>query len=296
MGQKVLFATGLHGDYRLFRELLVAIESEAPAVTILGGDVFPKVERSLTAAIKAQEEFLEETFIPFFEDTLGRSKCLLLFHPGNNDLKNPTLKRLRTWSRGRKGRVVIVDDGLFNNLLELPLLSYPYIPPTPSAVKDWEKWDDEDSKAIPSNFFKGFMSNKDSTMDMAPVILSPDDDFNTIQGDLEVRAHGVKDIDFVFLSQGPPADTPLDMIDSESHIGSRALREFIIKTQPKVSLHGHAHRSPSLSGGFFAMLGKTYAINPGQAVPDSEDPLHYVTFELDCILPTLTHSVYGKAV
>ena len=140
------------------------------------------------------------------------------------------------------------------------------------------------------------MSNKDSSMDMAPVILSPEDDFNTIRGDLEVRAHAVKDIDFVFLSQGPPAETPLDLIDKEAHVGSKALREFIIDTHPKLSLHGHAHRSVVHSGRFFTKLADTYAINPGQAVPDSEDPLHYVTFELDNILATLKHSVYGAAV
>jgi Icc-related predicted phosphoesterase len=296
VGQNILFTTGIHGDYRLLRELLAAIEKEAADVVILGGDVFPKVDRSLAAAAEAQREFLTESFIPFFDDVLRGGKRLLVIHPGNNDLRHPTFNQVKKWSRGKKGQVIVGEDGLFKNVLSMPLLCYPFIPPTPCAIKDWEKWDDTGSRVIPVGFFKGFRSSKSSGVDIAPMILSPKEDGNTIRSDLEVRSHAIQDLEFVFLAQAPPGETALDFIDAGEHGGSLALRDFIKSAQPKVSLHGHAHRSVEFSKRFFIKLNRTISINPGQARVDSEEPFHYVTFQLQNVLATLKHSVYGQAV
>jgi hypothetical protein len=211
-------------------------------------------------------------------------------------LKHPTFSKVQQWSRSKKGRVVVAEDGLFKDLLELPLLCYPYIPPTLCAVKDWEKWDDDNSRSIPTDFFKGFVSSKLNPMSMAPVILSPEEQGNTIESDLEVRSHGIEDLDFVFLAQGPPANTPLDMVDADHHVGSTAIKKFIIETAPQVSLHGHAHASPYHSKRYFTKVGKTISINPGQSPADSKLPCHYVTFNLDNVLGSLNHSTFGPAV
>lgn len=55
----------------------------------------------------------------------------------------------------------------------------------------------------------------------------------------------------VVIQGGEPVMTP---------VGSTAVRDFIAKTQPVLSLHGHIHESRGV-----AKLGQTIAINPGSA-------------------------------
>ncbi len=61
----------------------------------------------------------------------------------------------------------------------------------------------------------------------------------------------------------PPFNTKLDMLYDASHVGSKAVREFIEKFQPLLTLHGHIHESPRMSGQFNEMIGRTMSINPG---------------------------------
>jgi Icc-related predicted phosphoesterase len=73
------------------------------------------------------------------------------------------------------------------------------------------------------------------------------------------------------------------------HIGSKAVRTWIEKTQPLLTLHGHIHESPKLSRSFVDRIGSTSVINPGC---DHTRP-HLVFVDLDN--PTeLAHSLYGK--
>jgi len=62
---------------------------------------------------------------------------------------------------------------------------------------------------------------------------------------------------FVLVTHEPPADTAIDLSDGE-HIGSRAVRGFIEKTQPLLAVCGHTHQSPGTDH-----IGRTTIINPG---------------------------------
>ena len=76
----------------------------------------------------------------------------------------------------------------------------------------------------------------------------------------------------------PPLDTPIDqapMLDATlkpvveggqirtTSVGSRSVREVILKYQPAVGLHGHVHEAPGA-----IRLGKTICINPGSEYND----------------------------
>ncbi|MCR4345229.1 MAG: metallophosphoesterase [Candidatus Scalindua sp.] len=41
----------------------------------------------------------------------------------------------------------------------------------------------------------------------------------------------------------PPKDTKLDIISAGAHVGSRSVREFILKHKPDISLSGHIHEA-----------------------------------------------------
>jgi len=53
----------------------------------------------------------------------------------------------------------------------------------------------------------------------------------------------------MFVIHAPPWNTELDKAyPDDTHMGSKAVKEFIEREQPLLILHGHAHESFELSG------------------------------------------------
>ena len=80
----------------------------------------------------------------------------------------------------------------------------------------------------------------------------------------------------VYVVHMPPAGVGLDVCCSGEAVGSVALTRFLEKKQPLLSLHGHIHESPEVTGKWQAHIGKTLCIQPGQL-----DDLAYVIVELE---------------
>ncbi|HZE19079.1 MAG TPA: hypothetical protein VE402_03080, partial [Candidatus Angelobacter sp.] len=91
---------------------------------------------------------------------------------------------------------------------------------------------------------------------------------------------------------GPPHGTALDLIHGDVHVGSRVVRTFLEDRKPILSLHGHIHESPAVSGKFADRIGPTICVNPGQRMGST---LHAVWFRLEDIAGTLTHTLLGPA-
>jgi hypothetical protein len=64
----------------------------------------------------------------------------------------------------------------------------------------------------------------------------------------------------VLICHAPPLDTALDRIHEGLHAGSRAVREFIEKYQPRDFFCGHIHEAE----GVVIEMGKTRAQNVGK--------------------------------
>jgi len=71
----------------------------------------------------------------------------------------------------------------------------------------------------------------------------------------------------VYIIHMPPANMGLDQCSHGAQVGSTAVYDFISMNQPRLSLHGHIHESPECSGNWFAEIGKTVCIQPGQLEP-----------------------------
>lgn len=68
----------------------------------------------------------------------------------------------------------------------------------------------------------------------------------------------------IYVIHMPPAGLNLDVCSDGRKVGSRAVYNFLLKNQPRISLHGHIHESPEISGIWKANIGKTICIQPGQ--------------------------------
>jgi len=91
---------------------------------------------------------------------------------------------------------------------------------------------------------------------------------------------------------GPPFGTACDQVAPGAHVGSRDVRGFIERVQPVLTLHGHIHESPEISGRFADRIGRTICVNPGQRMGSA---LHAVTFRVGDVSGTLRHTLLGRA-
>jgi len=114
----------------------------------------------------------------------------------------------------------------------------------------------------------------------------------TIEEDLQRLARPTDLKKTIYVMHSPPYGTRLDSIQGGHHVGSKAIKTFVEKSQPLLTLHGHIHESPEVSGSFFDKIGETISVNPGQFTSRSRDSyeLHAVTFELERIEETLSHT------
>jgi Icc-related predicted phosphoesterase len=80
---------------------------------------------------------------------------------------------------------------------------------------------------------------------------------------LRLAAEGLPpDLPLLLVSHQPPLDSVADVVGGGVHVGSRAVREFILARRPLICLSGHIHESPGL-----ARLTDegTWVANPGPA-------------------------------
>ena len=258
------FVSDLHGRESCYQSLFSKIKVDRPKAVFLGGDLFPPFGGA------GGSDFLGDLLLPGFLDAkeqLGGDYPQVFLILGNDDSKlfEAFLIRLgeenKVWDYLHNQRVLFGDYSVYG---------YAYVPPTPFLNKDWERYDISryvDPGCIPPE--DGWHSQDEpiNTIQHA-----------TIQKDLD-RLTGDTDLSkSIFLFHAPPYQTNLDraaldgkMIDHvplDIHVGSIAVKEFILKRQPLITLHGHIHESAGLTGSWQERLGNTYAFS---AAHDGEE-------------------------
>lgn len=87
--------------------------------------------------------------------------------------------------------------------------------------------------------------------------------FNTnFEPSEEETKHGLNSLNhdqpMILITHNPPKDTKLDKIKSGDHVGSLAVREFILAKKPILNITAHIHEAVGKD-----MLGPTILFNPG---------------------------------
>ena len=152
-------------------------------------------------------------------------------------------------------------------------------PPLPFLLKDWERYDV--SRYVPH----GSVSPEEGRRTVE--VSSQEARYSTIKEDLEDLAGDGSLDNAVFLFHTPPHETALDRaaLDGKSidhvpldlHVGSIAVRRFIEGRQPLITLHGHIHESPRLTGSWKDRLGRTHLFSAAHDGPE----LALVRFDLE---------------
>jgi Icc-related predicted phosphoesterase len=141
-------------------------------------------------------------------------------------------------------------------------IGFNWVPDFPFLLKDRCRMDDKKYK-VGYQKGKGIYSREDhfeEITDWEKTIKT----MPTIEEELE-KLEKPKDISkTIYIMHAPPVNLGLDVCLNGKKVGSKAIFRFIKKYQPLMTLHGHIHESPYVTGVWHKALGKTICIQPGQ--------------------------------
>ncbi len=266
---KCFFATDIHGRIDRYEKLLSLVLHERPAAVFLGGDLLPSWHMSVRNPGQPYRNFVKEYLSPHFANLrqqLREAYPAVLLILGNDDPRCEERFLMEGEAQGLwqylHARKVVFE--------RFHVYGLAYVPPTPFLLKDWERYDV--SRYIPP----GSVSPEEGhrTMPMTENEIK----WSTIENEL-ASLTGDEDLEkAIFLLHSSPYDTLLDRaaldaltyehVPVDVHIGSIALRRFIEKRQPLLTLHGHIHESTRLTGEWKIRMGRTICINGAHDGPE----------------------------
>ena len=271
------FTSDLHGQSGLYDQLLALAVARRPRAVIIGGDLSP---HGMGAdGLRRQRLFLQGFLVEFarrLSENSPESELLLMM--GNDD-----------WS-ANLDCLTTHDGALWHVLHERAreidgqrVAGLSFVPITPFALKDWERWEDGEEERPPQ--LEGWVSRGS---DVVAWRFDAARRAPTIAEALEPLAGAAART--IFVLHSPPRDTACDLTGGDRHVGSRAIRAFLERHQPPLSLSGHIHEAPRVSSSYRDTIGRTVVVNPGQFGTSRLcgvwfDPAHPET--------TLRHNVYG---
>jgi Icc-related predicted phosphoesterase len=290
---RLVYTADLHGDIQSYRLLLdFAVAAGAP-VAIVGGDLLPHAIKR-ASAIRVQREFVEQELRPLLELFCAQHPDVVVYLLAGNDdwsaavsavdglenagLAYPLHKRVY-----RLGASPAGGDGVGGS--EIWLAGYACVPPTPFSIKDFERRDDGPLPAYGFEMAYASWSGDVEPIQAADIAARP-----SIAEDLAELATRSEPARTIYVCHTPPADTPLDQMPRSRHVGSRAVRAFVERHAPPLTLHGHIHEAPEMSGKYAVQIGATWCVNPGR------DPRRFgaVVLDTEDIGGTIEHTVYGR--
>ena len=247
------FTSDLHGHGALYEQMMALVAAHRPQAVLIGGDLGP--HGAGADGVSHQRVFLEGFLVEFarrLAEASPESQLLLLM--GNDDwaANLDCLDRHdgALW-RVLHDRVVEVDG--------VRVAGLSWVPITPFAIKDWERWDDGEPES--PGRLDGWVSGQGG---LAPHRFDPQRREPTIASALDALAARTHAHETVFVLHSPPSGTHCDMIAGPAHVGSRAIRAFVERHQPPLVLTGHIHESPRVSSSYRDAIGETVTVNPGQ--------------------------------
>jgi Icc-related predicted phosphoesterase len=280
---KIVYASDVHGRTSQYEELLELAAGESAGGIVLGGDLLPPPRglsspAARTDAASRQRAYLAGELMPRLDHAKrgGREVLLLL---GNYDLGaiSAEFEELCAAHGFHSLHQSIREAG------GVVFAGLSWVNWSPFALKDWETWDRAAGEAIAGAF---------DHADPRAIFTWDRPGFAPIAETLAELAAtpGARRAPEVYVLHAPPHGTGLDMVARNAPgVGSLAIREFIEKRAPRLTLHGHIHESPHLSGSWAVRMGDTLAIQPGQ----SPDQLHAVVVDTDDPGGTARHTIFG---
>jgi Icc-related predicted phosphoesterase len=256
------FASDLHGKPDRYKKLFSVIERDKPAAVFVGGDILPHGFGVVRQHHGHGGDFLTDFLLgnlAALRDRLGDAYPQIHVILGNDDPRSEEAAIVEAAENG----LLKYAHNKRHEIDDYTVFGYAYVPPTPFSLKDWERYDVSrfvDPGCVPPN--EGIRTFP---------VSEEEQNWATIEKDLEVLAGDVDLARALFLFHSPPYETDLDRAALDGmtvdhapldvHVGSIAIKRFIEQRQPLVTLHGHVHESTRLTGRWKQSIGRTVALN-----------------------------------
>ena len=279
----VVYTSDLHGNEEHYQELFELAEQRKAQTIIIGGDMLP-IHGPFKSSLQEQQNFIFSYLEPKTRDFRSRAPQTTIYAMLGNDDWQASNVHLETLVA--KGTLRLLHGEKHELGSGYELVGYAHVPPTPFTIKDGERRDLQ----------KDVVDQQRCTACVSQgakiVVVDPRRYFAnvmSIEEELEELPTARDYRKTVYVMHSPPFRTNLDRLFDGRWIGSQAIRAFVEKYQPYLTLHGHIHESSEISGTYWDRIGKTICINPGQ----STEELYAVVFELEDITETIEHTVFG---
>lgn len=266
---RCFFVSDLHGHQHRYEQLFSAISRERPDAVFLGGDLLPGAHRAAASQFPVVRDFIEDylaAHLRGLREVLGPAYPRVFLVLGNDDprraeegLTDPRHGDL--WEYVHQRRAELGEHAVYG---------YNYVPPTPFQLKDWERYD------VSRYVEPGSVSPEEGrrSVPVDPSVTR----YATIKEDLDTLTLGADLSSAIMLFHAPPYNTALDraaldgkMVDHaplDVHVGSVAIRKFILARKPRITLHGHIHESASITGSWHERLGDTVCFGAAHHGPE----------------------------
>ena len=261
---RVLFTTDLHGIPWKYDRLFDVAEEFQAEVVINGGDMLPGNGEPFR-----QGEFITDYLDNHFAQ-FSSAGIYYLCYPGNDDLR--IFDQSFEDTCDKYSTIFCIAQRKFE-LGGYEFIGMNWVVDYPFRLKDRCRMDTDDY-IFQDQFGKGLLSTSDGWQEI-------DDWFAhaktipTIEDELDRLVRPKDMANSIYVIHTPPHRLGLDKCSHGAEVGSKAVYNFLKKYQPKLSLHGHIHESPEVTGRWYAKLGRTICIQPGQL-----NEFTYVTIDL----------------
>lgn len=251
-----IYVTDLHGWTKGYDKILQVALDNSINVIINGGDMLPKEADIL----KSQQIFIEEYLSAYF-DSLTAHGIEYYGMFGNDDAQSTLYcwqKLVETYDNVRD-----LTDSWYNLGNELIIRGCNYVLDHPFGLKDWSVLDTRDY--LPPPQFTYPVLSKSGKFEKINDIDAFFRERPTLEEILYQIAKEAPSLEkAILVCHAPPSGTGLGVIVDGSDVGSVAIRRWIEAQQPLLTLHGHIHESPTMSGCNAIKLGRTTVHQPGQ--------------------------------
>ncbi len=263
------FVSDLHGRISRYRALFRSITDDPPQALFIGGDILPHGLASRSTEYLESSNFIDgylaEEFLRL-KQQLGDRYPRIFIILGNDDGRSEESAILKNAEREVWEYVHLRRA----RLGKYTVFGYAYVPPTPFLLKDWERYD------VSRYVDPGCVSPEEGWRTVS--ITEDEARFSTIADDLETLTGGDRLDRAIILFHTPPYHTHLDraaldgkMVDHvplDVNVGSVAVRRFIKRRQPHITLHGHIHESVRLTGSWQDRIGRTFCFSAAHHGPE----------------------------
>ena len=263
---KVLYTSDIHTDLDHLDRLLAAAGHLRVDAVIIGGDLIPVWEWTLSKSIETQRRWIRDVLFPRLAIFLRKSPSASFFL----DFGNDDLMANRPLLQEKAGKYfTLIDRQIAVLNANLALVGYMFVRPTPFKLKDWEKVDCAHRTGLEDDVLES--GARTETGVERPYRLKLSD--GTMEDDLAQLTELLEkppwqERDFIFVSHCPPVNSALDLLSDGRHVGSLAIRHFIehwgFNGRLRASFHGHIHESPWMSKRVCDRITGVPCFNAGQ--------------------------------